>query len=50
MITETAPVLRELIAVGTTERPTVLSMGISHMYTKIVFVHKLTITLRASKF
>jgi hypothetical protein len=50
MITETASILRELIAVGAIEGPTVFSMGISHMYTKIGFVHKLTITLRASKF
>jgi hypothetical protein len=50
MVTETASVLRQLIAVGATERPTVLSMGISHMYTQVVFVYKLTITLRASKF
>jgi hypothetical protein len=50
MVTETASVLRQLIAVGAIERPTVLSMSIPHMYTQVVFIHKLTITLGASKF
>jgi hypothetical protein len=50
MITKTAFVLRELIAVWTAEWATVLPMSISHMDSQVTIVHKLTITLEARKF
>jgi len=48
MAAETAFVLRRFVIVGTTERSMVLSVGISHMYTQIIFAYKCTITFKAS--
>ena len=50
MAAEIAFVLTHFVAVGTTERAMVLSVGISHMYTQIIFAYKCTITFKASKF
>jgi hypothetical protein len=50
MAAETAFVLRYFVAVGTTVRSTVLSVGILQMYTQIIFAYKCTITFNQVNF
>jgi hypothetical protein len=50
MVTQTALILKYLIAIRAAEWSTTLSVGISHMYIQVVLLPKFTVTLRAGKF
>jgi hypothetical protein len=50
MVTQTALILKYLIAVRAAEWSTTLSMGIPHMYIQVVLLPEFTVTLRTGKF
>ena len=47
MVSKTAPILGELVAVGTGERASILTMSITCVHRKVVLVHKLPVTFQA---